>query len=87
MRIKRNCGAYAWVGLATYVAVYDYIAIKTDKETLSEAFGRSLKHPIARWITLSSTFITMKHLLTPQFFPQADPFARLADKWRGLENA
>lgn len=81
--IRNDKGGTAWVGIALYVALYDYYAIKNDKETLSAAFGRSLAHPVGRWPTLFVVAGLMKHLLAPTFLPQLDPFAKIADKWRG----
>lgn len=80
-------GPGAWLGLAAYVAAYDYYAIKNDKETLSAAFGRSLANPVSRWPTIVVFTLLSKHLLLPHVLPQIDPFARLAEKWRnGVED-
>lgn len=74
------------MGLAVYVAAYDYWAIRHKNETMSEAFGRSFQHPWYRPLTALATLGLLKHLVTPTFLPQLDPFARLAENWRkGVE--
>lgn len=82
VRGHRRRGKRAWIGLALYVAIYDYWAITNDNETLSEAFGKSMEHPIGRWPTLLTVLGLLKHLLAPRWLPQLDPFATLAARWR-----
>lgn len=53
---------WGWLLLAGYVAAYDTWALKTGRETLSSAFGRSLRHPIRRWPTLMTWGVITLHL-------------------------
>ena len=74
------------MGLAIYVAIYDWWAIKHNNETMSAAFGRSMAHPVGRWVTFSLVVVLLKHLMFPTFLPQTDPLRLVADKWRdGVE--
>ena len=41
-------GTKAWAGLAAYVLVWDVLAIRTGRETLSQAFYSGLTHPVKR---------------------------------------
>jgi hypothetical protein len=75
-------GGWAWAGLAAYIAAYDYWAIKNDKETLSSAFGRSMKHPVARIATITVIAQLLKHLLFPNWYPQVDPLRAIAERLR-----
>lgn len=71
----------AWLGLAGYVAAYDYYAIRTGKETLSGAYWRALKHPRVRWIAVATATSVFKHLVLPNLAPKADPLMFLAERW------
>lgn len=55
-------GAVGWGLLAGYIGLYDTWALTTGRETLSSAFGRSLKHPIRRWPTTAVWFLVTLHL-------------------------
>lgn len=68
-RTSRN----AWLGLAAYVAAYDTWAIATGRETLSTAFHRASRHPVARWPVVAAVGVTVVHLYgrLPKRF---DPF-------------
>lgn len=55
-------GVWGWVILAGYIAAYDTWAMKTGRETLSSAFGRSIRHPIKRWPTLLVYGVVSLHL-------------------------
>lgn len=79
--IKR-CGGYAWLGLGIYVLAYDYWAIRTSRETLSEAYGRSMAHPIYRLPTLLISTTVLKHLMAPRLLPQTDWLGYIANRWR-----
>lgn len=86
--IRDDRSGIAWIGLGTYVAVYDYFAIKHGKETLSAAFGRSMENKYVRPLTILAVLTLLKHLLFPKFLPQTDPFGFIANKWRqGVEFA
>jgi len=41
-----------WIGLTSYVVIYDTLAIHYDWPTLSNIFGDALDHPIKRWPVL-----------------------------------
>ena len=74
------------MGLALYVAAYDWWAIKHNNEKMSAAFGRSMAHPVGRWATFAVVGLLLKHLMFPAFLPQTDPLRYVADKWRdGVE--
>lgn len=84
--IRNDKSGWGWAGLAAYVAVYDYWAIKKNKETLSAAFGRAMRNRYARPVTVLIVLSLLKHLMFPKFLPQADPLTYVADKWRqGVE--
>jgi hypothetical protein len=74
MREKIHTGHLAWVTVTTHIAVYDYIAVKTNKPTLSETFhaiSRTKGGPllVGFWVYLSL------HLV--RFLPEAaDVFRR-----------
>ena len=78
-------GGWGWLGLAAYVAIYDYWTIKTNRETLSSAFGRSMKHPVARIATVTITAHLLKHLLAPNWLSKIDPLRYVAERLRGAE--
>lgn len=42
-------GAVGWALLAGYIGLYDTWALTTGRETLSSAFGRTMRHPVKRW--------------------------------------
>lgn len=71
-------GTRGWIGLATYVILFDWWAIRKRKETLSCAFARSTAHPIRRpfvtiiWVYLSLHLfdrLPKKLDLWKRFFP------------------
>lgn len=82
---KGKGGGFGWLGLAIYVAAYDYWTIRTNRETLSSAFGRSMRHPVARWVTITGTIQLLKHLLAPNWLPQLDPLKYSAERLRAAE--
>lgn len=52
-------GTKAWAGLAAYVLVWDVLAIRTGRETLSQVFYSGLTHPVKRWrVVLLWTYVT-----------------------------
>jgi hypothetical protein len=78
-------GGWGWLGLAAYVAAYDYWTIRTNRETLSSAFGRSMRHPVARIGTVAVTIQLLKHLLFPNWHPELDPLRLAAERLRQAE--
>ena len=78
-KIKRS--DVAWFGLAAYVALYDYHAIKTGKETLSRGFWRALSNPKTRWPAILVCTSLYKHLVFPNLLPQLDPLNHVAERW------
>lgn len=72
----------AWLVIGGFITAYDYWACKTDNETLTQAFHRSLTHPASRPLVVIGSGIVIKHLGAPRFYPHLDPIQRLADKWR-----
>ena len=55
-------GAAAWAGLATYVTVYDLIAMKKQKSTLSAAFYSFSSSKIGRPTLVLFWFYLTAHL-------------------------
>jgi hypothetical protein len=55
-------GSVGWGLLTVYIAGYDIIAAKNGHETLSNAFYRSMHHPIARWGTITAWSVVTAHL-------------------------
>lgn len=72
----------AWLGLAAYVAAYDYYAIKTGRETLSGAYWHALRNPKTRVLAVCSATILYKHLVFPTVLPELDPLYFIAERWR-----
>ena len=72
--MQTHTGHWAWVSLVTHIAVYDFIAVRTGRPTLSETFhniSRSKGGPVlvGFWVYLSL------HLV--RFLPEAaDVFRR-----------
>ena len=84
--IKNKESVFGWAGVALYVAVYDYWAIKRNRETLSTAFGRAMENTYARPLTVLIVAGLLKHLMFPKFMPKLDPLSYIAGKWRqGVE--
>lgn len=55
-------GAWGWTLLAGYIGIYDTWALTTGRETLSSAFGRTMRHPAKRWPTLVVYIVITLHL-------------------------
>lgn len=71
-------GTAGWVGLAIYVATWDYLM----DDALSSAFKRSVKHPLRRWPVFLLWGLTTMHLFDA--LPKGvDPFARLTGSIQG----
>lgn len=66
-------GDYGWFLVGVSVVAYEAWAIATANETLSSAFWRALKHPIARWPVVLMATGLYKHLLFPNVLPKLDP--------------
>lgn len=65
-------GTAGWIGLAAYVAGWDWFA----SEELSTAFGRALAHPVRRWPVIVAWTVTTAHLF--RLIPRRwDPFHAL----------
>ena len=77
-------GTWGWAALAGYIAAYDTWALKTGRETLSSAFGRSLRHPIKRWPTLLLYGIVSLHLFNrlPEWLDPLHQYGRVIGKPR-----
>lgn len=71
----------AWMALVTYVAAYDYYAIRTGKMTMSGAYWRAAKSPRMRWPAVLIATSVYKHLVVPNLLPKADPLMFLAERW------
>lgn len=59
--------------MAALILGYDTWAIFTGKETMTSAFARGLKHPLARWAVTLAWLLTTLHLYErlPKLY---DPF-------------
>lgn len=85
----KPCG-WAWAGLVGYVTVVDVILIRLEKNyghpfnSMSEGFGRSLRHPIRRWPVVAAWVAVTTHLfgtLIPKrfdFLKYVDPIGIIA---------
>lgn len=68
-------GDRAWLGLAAYVAGYDWWAYRTGRDTLSQSYGRALDSPVRRVPTLIAWAYLVAHLT--RTIPQnLDPLRR-----------
>lgn len=72
-------GTKAWMGLAAYVLLWDLWAVKSKKETLSQAFCNGLKHPIKRWRIIALWAYITAHLFT-WIPPKYDPLRCIGAK-------
>ncbi len=77
-RVRRlESGTPGWAGLVGFIASYDAYALKTNRETLSGAFHRSIKHPWKRWPVVLLWATVTAHLF--HFIPRRwDPIHLLA---------
>lgn len=63
----KPCG-WAWIGLVGYVTIVDVILLRMEKHygepfnSMSEGFGRSLRHPIRRWPVIAAWVAVTVHL-------------------------
>lgn len=80
-------GSLAWVGLSSYVVLYDIWAMFSGKETLSSAFERAIQAPKKRWLVTASWLLTTKHLFFKDIVPWLDPFAVLALGVKAMQKA
>lgn len=82
---KLTPGQLAWVGLASYVTLYDVPALiiknrqiertgSSDIDLMTEAWREALHHPKRRWIVIGCWAFTTKHLFFGEFLPWLDPF-------------
>lgn len=55
-------GFLAWAALVTGVAVYDYQAIKRDRQTMTQAFHLGMEHPIWKYMCIGALGATALHL-------------------------
>lgn len=80
-KMKTKTSELGWIGLATYVALYDVAAVLTSNETLSSGFARALRHPLKRASIIAAWAVLTAHLfdLIPE---RLDPISGLA---RGIE--
>lgn len=78
-KVKRS--DIAWLMLASYVAAYDYYAIKTGRETLSRGYWRAMRNPATRWPAVLVCTGLFKHLMFPNFMPKLDPLYYVAERW------
>lgn len=75
-------GAVGWGLLAGYIGLYDTWALRTGRETLSSAFGRTIRHPVKRWpILVVYTVITL-HLFD-RLPPWLDPLHQYGRLFQG----
>lgn len=74
---KLAFGTKLWLCLFGLVLGGDLYALWNNKETFSEAFYKSLHHPIRRWIVVAVWIATTKHLFTKKI-PWLDPYAIMA---------
>ena len=88
---KLRPGAWAWAGLAAYVATTDAWLLRHGRETLSQVFGEALRHPIKRIPVIALWAIITLHLFSSLLpsgmrkrLQRVDPIGRLA---RALEVA
>lgn len=47
--VPASPGAYGWLGLAAYVALWDWLA----SETLTRAWWNAVEHPRRRWLIIA----------------------------------
>ena len=71
----------AVIGIAGFVALYDYWAIKYGHETISRAVWRTAAHPKGRIPTAIVLTTLYKHLMFPKFLPKTDPLYYVAERW------
>ena len=72
----RAIGGVGWVAVAGLVASWDIWAALTGKETLSGAYGRSLKTPTGRAATTVATVYLLLHLQGwPRALGRLDPLS------------
>lgn len=77
----KNDATPAWLVLAGAVCVYDLYAVRRDRETLSAAFHRGVRHPVARWPVIACWAYLTAHLFVGPSW-RSDPFRYLADRLR-----
>lgn len=80
-RIK-PCG-WAWIGLVGYVTAVDVALLRMQKHygepfnSMSEGFGRSLKHPLRRWPVIAAWAAVTLHLFGAVLPPQLEPLKNI----------
>lgn len=61
-RLHNNPGMVAWGAMVTSIVAYDYHAIKTNQQTMTQAFHLGVEHPIWRFMFIGSLGLTTLHL-------------------------
>jgi hypothetical protein len=82
-------GAWAWVGLATFVIAADSWLLfvnkfsnKEDYVTMSEVFADAVDHPIKRWPVILAWVVITSHLFKtylPEELRKLDPITYTAE--------
>jgi K+-sensing histidine kinase KdpD len=62
MKKTITTGDRAWLALLTYVVAYDIFALRSGRETLSQAFDRALAHPVRSPLTIATWAALTMHL-------------------------
>lgn len=77
--MQRQAGGIGWLGLGIYVAAWDAWALRCRHETLSSAFGRSIRHPRALpFVALGWGLLTAHLFGRPRALRRLDPIAAVA---------
>jgi hypothetical protein len=61
-------GEIAWIGLVAYIIIYDILAIKTNRPTLSAAFHKASQSKMLQPLLVSFWFYLTAHLF--QWIPK-----------------
>jgi hypothetical protein len=84
--MKISPAGKAWVGLALFVILADYLLVRNGHDTMSTAFGRAILDPQRRWPVLIAWAYLTIHLnanLLNRFgaerFKRYDPLGQLAN--------
>lgn len=74
-------GTVGWFALTAFVLAWDVGISKCGGETLSSAFWRATRNPVARWPVTFAWLITTGHLfgLIPEQFDPYKIVVRLSD--------
>lgn len=60
--MKNRLGVFAWAGLASYVVLYDVLAVVNEAPTLSSTFYRATSMRVGRWFLLGFWLYLTGHL-------------------------